>query len=181
MAADLDFRQDSAFQPGHRGVLAPGPGRSELRHGIAAVLTARRLIVTVPVSLLQSGSIDIQPAMPTWKQLAPSIPWKCAVVVPMLFEERFWEDQIPGPGVRFSPADRKSMYVPHTPEQAALQRGLVPGPCRPELEGPGSGSRPQRVLGLLSTASGKRKLREKLRWSHFEDWARIPAAWAPTR
>jgi monoamine oxidase len=144
--------------------------------GSNAALSTRRLILTLPVGVLQSGQVQIQPALPDWKQRAvDSLEMGQVVVVPMLFSEAFWSDAFKTHGSWTTLGNRVNFWIPHAPGHAgkAIQ-GWFSGSAAQELSDLGPEEGLIRVLYWLQQASGRKDLAEKLVWHHFQDWVRDP-------
>ena len=176
MAADLkgkiqlNSKVDEVFW---RGGIA---GISYKDRGSSAGLTTRRLIVTLPIGVLQSGQVLIEPALPDWKQRSiDSLEMGQAVVVPMRFTDPFWRDSLKGPGGWSTADERINFEVPHPPDQAGTAIiGWFAGSAAQELSDLGPEAGLARVLRWLQQASGIDDLASKLSWHLFQDWVRDP-------
>ncbi|MEP5764017.1 MAG: NAD(P)/FAD-dependent oxidoreductase [Halieaceae bacterium] len=156
------------------------------RHGLAGIsynyrgsktsITARRVIITAPIGVLQSNTMRIEPALPNWKQRAiDSLEMGQVVVAPMLFSEPFWQKSITAPGGWISPADRIVFSANHPVGEAGhAVTGWFQGRAASELSALGAEAGMEQVLAWFEAASGVGKLREKLSWHHFQDWVSDP-------
>jgi monoamine oxidase len=154
------------------------PGLAGVRYnygGTTTALTCRQLIITIPIGVLQGGSVQIQPPVPANTQRAiDSLEMGQAVVVPMIFTEPFWgADAAPGAWADF--ADRVSFYFPH-PLQAGGNGvlGWFTGAAAQELSALGPEAGLARVLYWLQEASGQQGIADNLAWYHFKDWVTDP-------
>ncbi|MEH6517720.1 MAG: NAD(P)/FAD-dependent oxidoreductase [Halioglobus sp.] len=144
--------------------------------GIESAVTARRVIVTVPVGVLHSGDLKFQPPLPKAKQSAlNTIEMGQAVVVPMLFEKAFWQGVIPSPGGLSRMDGRVHFSVPHDvrPEGNAIS-GWFTGSAAQQLSALGPEAGLQLVLQWLEQASGFTDLQQQLTWHAFKDWQTDP-------
>ncbi len=151
-------------------------GVSYMDRGIKTSLTCRRLLVTLPLGVLQSRRVNIEPALPAWKQQSiDALEMGQVVVVPMLFADPFWRDQLPGPGGWAMPDDRGSFSAPHPPDQGGTAiYGWFQGSAAQQLSDLGPEAGVAQVLAWLEDASGLRGLPQKLKWHRFQDWVRDP-------
>ncbi len=154
------------------------PGLAGIRYkysGVTTALTCRQLILTLPIGVLKSGGVEIQPAIPdTIQRSIDSLEMGQAVVVPMMFSEPFWGAEA-APGSWSDLADRVSFNFPHPVDKGgnAIQ-GWFTGAAAQELSRLGPEAGISRVLQWLEQASGQQNLASKLRWHHFMDWVRDP-------
>ena len=144
--------------------------------GVETSLTCRQLIVTLPVGVLQGGSISVNPALPdTHLRAINAMEMGNVVVVPMLFSEPFWQDSFAGPGAWTSPAGRYQFWVPHSAGKGGhAVQGWFEGRAATELSALGPEAGLARVIRMLEEASGAKDLIEKLHWHHIEDWSGNP-------
>ena len=141
--------------------------------GITTALTCRQLVLTIPIGVLQSGAIRMEPAVPPATQRAiDSLEMGQVVVVPMIFSEPFWSgDQVPGSW--FDPAGRRTFGFPHpVGKGGAGVTGWFAGAAAQELSAAGPEAGFARVLRWLEEASGQQGIADKLAWHHFQDWSR---------
>jgi monoamine oxidase len=141
--------------------------------GITTALTCRQLVLTVPIGVLQSGTVRIEPAVPAPTQRAiDSLEMGQVVVVPMIFSEPFWkDDQVPGAWL--DPAGRRSFMFAHPlGKGGGGVSGWFAGAAAQELSSAGPEAGIARVLRWLEEASGQQGIADKLAWHHFQDWSR---------
>ncbi len=175
MAAEIEGRiqlqsvvTDIFYRPGLAGI------RYKYR-GTTTAMTCRQLILTLPIGVLKSGAVAIDPEIPDVTQRAiDSLEMGQAVVVPMLFTEPFWGAESV-PGTWGDLADRVSFNFPHAADSGthAIQ-GWFTGSAAQELSDLGPEAGIARVLQWLEQASGQRDLASKLNWHHFMDWVTDP-------
>ncbi|MCZ6830406.1 MAG: NAD(P)/FAD-dependent oxidoreductase [Gammaproteobacteria bacterium] len=139
-------------------------------------VTAKRLIITLPVGVLQSQQIEVLPPFPDWKkQSIDSLQMGQAVVVAMLFNAPFWSDLASGPVSWATPDGRMQFWAAHTPgEGAAAITGWFVGSAAQQLSDLGGQEGMQQVLHWLEGISGKTRLQEKLKWHRYQDWVSDP-------
>ena len=139
-------------------------------------VTAKRLIVTLPVGVLQSNQVEILPAFPDWKQQSiDSLQMGQAVVVPMLFDAPFWSELTPGPVAWETPDGRIQFWVAHSPEDGvAAMTGWFVGAAAQLLSDLGGQDGMQQVLRWLEGITGQSGLQERLKWHYYQDWVSDP-------
>jgi monoamine oxidase len=144
--------------------------------GVKTSLTARRLILTLPVGVLQSRQVLIEPELPEWKQQSiDALEMGQVVVVPMQFEGPLWEKEIPGPGGWITPDQRITFNLPHAPTKSGRAvTGWFAGDAAQLLSELGEEAAMEQVLAWLSEASGVKDLASKLKWYRFKNWVSDP-------
>ncbi len=142
--------------------------------GIRTSLTCRQLILTVPIGVLKSGDLSIEPPLPPDIRTAlAGLDMGSAVVVPMIFSKAFWEGS--EPGYWLDPAGRRSFSSFHDSNmEAPALSGWFTGSAAQTLSALGPDAGLQQVIGWLEEASGRSGLRELLRWHAFKDWIKDP-------
>ena len=146
------------------------------RAGRLEALAARRVLVTLPTGVLQSGSIRFAPALPGWKRAAiDALPMGRVVVVPMLFEDRFWRERDAAWQSWSTEGGRVSFWDPHAPGvgMPALQCWSV-GRASQMLSDLGREGGLEQVLSWLERAFPGVGARRRLRWWTLADWVRDP-------
>ena len=139
-------------------------------------MTCKRLVITLPVGVLQAGDIETVPAFPAWKQQAiNSLGMGKVVVVPMLFDGPLWGEGVKGPIVWKTPAGRVDFHAPHTPKEgAAAVVGWISGDAAAGLSALQGEQGMDQVLGWLSAATGVKDLKSRLQWHSYKDWVSDP-------
>jgi monoamine oxidase len=144
------------------------------RAGKTETIRARRALVTLPVSVLQSGQPTFSPALPdpTRKAIDSLIMGQVAVVH-LLFDDWFWRDRLPA--LSGWGTERGDVWFadPH-PEGVGMPalEGWITGRAALELSDAGSKAGTRRVLGWIEQAFPG--ARERLEWSHLKEWTRDP-------
>jgi monoamine oxidase len=144
------------------------------RAGKTETIRARRALVTLPVSVLQSGQPAFSPALPGEKSTAiGSLIMGHVAVVHLLFDDWFWRDQIPALSYWSTERGDVSIGDPH-PEGVGMPalEGWISGRTALELSDMGSKAGIRRVLGWVEQAFPG--ARERLEWSHLKEWNRDP-------
>ena len=151
-------------------------GLSYEYRGMKTSLTARRLIITLPIGVLQSEQVSILPELPHWKRKAiSSLEMGQVVVVTMQFADPLWADQMPGPGGWKTPDERISFSLPHPPTPVGRSViGWFAGSAAQQLSDLGEDAGLQQVLSWLAEASGSQDLESKLKWYRLKDWVSDP-------
>ena len=143
---------------------------------VSTSLTARRLIITLPIGVLQSQQLSIQPPLPHWKlQSIDALEMGQVVVVALQFSDPLWRDEMPGPGGWRTPDQRISFQLPH-PASAAGRSviGWFAGSAAQQLSDLGERAGLQQVLSWLSEASGLQNLKSRINWYRYKDWVSDP-------
>lgn len=144
--------------------------------GLKSAVTARCIINTLPIGVLQSGDIQFSPELPEAKQASiDALTMGSAVVIPMVFNEPFWKDAIPNYGGWYSDNGRVYFSVPH-PEEGTIPvvKGWFSGAAADQLSAEGPERAIQTAIRWLEQASGIPGLAEKLDWHHVQDWVADP-------
>jgi monoamine oxidase len=139
-------------------------------------LTARRIIVTLPVGILQSDALRIEPSLPEWKQEAiDSLEMGQVVVAKLFFSDPLWREQVPGAGGWTTPDGRVSFNLPHPPnELGRAVNGWFSGSAARQLSELGEEAAMRQILAWLGEASGVQGLGSRLKWYRYKDWVSDP-------
>jgi monoamine oxidase len=151
-------------------------GVSFEQYGANRALTARRIITTLPVGVLQSGLVAIEPALPEWKQRSiDALEMGQVVVVPMLFDKPDWRDKLPAPGSLRTADERTNFYLPHPAGKGSLAiTGWFQGAAARTLSELGPEEGLAQVLRWLEEAGGIKNAGASLQWHGFQDWVKDP-------
>lgn len=139
-------------------------------------LTARRLVITLPIGVLQSNQVPILPALPHWKQQSiNALEMGQVVVVPLQFSDPLWRKEVPGSGGWETPDERISFHLPH-PANAGGRSviGWFAGSAAQQLSELGEHAALAQVLTWLYEASGVQNLKSRLSWYRYNDWVGDP-------
>lgn len=144
--------------------------------GTRAALTTRRVINTLPIGVLQSGLVSIQPELPPWKQQAiDSLEMGQVVVVQMLFADAFLPDKLPAPGGFSTPDGNIAFEFPHpaTPGGQAIT-GWFSGSAAQQISDMGEEAGLKQILKWLGAAANLDHLQRQLTWYRYKDWIKDP-------
>ncbi len=148
------------------------------REGREERVQAKRVIVTLPIGVLQSGRPVFDPALPAWKRHAiDSLHMGRVVVIHFLFDDWFWR-QPPQPMQGWGAHQgRVSFYDPHPQGKGmpALQ-AWVTGLAAQQLSDLGEKKGLATALGWIEEALPTSNARKRVQWSTFRDWIRDPYA-----
>ena len=147
--------------------------------GLESAVTSRRVVVTLPVGVLQSGDVKINPPIPKEKQQAldATVMGK-AVRIPMLFSEPFWRDSLPYPGGLRRLDGRIHLSIPHDAKRGGNAiNGYFTGEVAQALSAAGPEAALQQCLGWLEQTTGVSGLQDKLTWHTVADWVADPFAY----
>jgi monoamine oxidase len=144
--------------------------------GIESAVTARRVIVTLPIGVLQSGDVKFQPPLPKAKRQAlDSLAMGQAVVLPMLLSAPFWRDSIPYPGGLRRLDGRVSFTVPHDKKRGGNAiNGYFTGEAAQQMSALGPEGALKQALSWLEQTTGVTGLHDKLTWHAVADWVTDP-------
>lgn len=144
--------------------------------GATSSVTARSLIITLPIGVLQSDTIKMTPPLLPWKLTAiNSFEMGQAVVVPMTFKEPFWRGRISEPGGWLGDGQRIVFTVPHNEQRGGNAiSGWFTGTAASRLSELGPEAGMAQVLTWLEQASGVGDLASSLTWHRFQDWVADP-------
>ncbi len=157
------------WRPGLAGVSYRSNGQTQ-------TLTTQRLIITVPVGVLQSGALPIEPALPDWKQEAiDSLQMGSAVVANMLFKldggKALFEDSM----AYHTPGDRVVFLSPHGPKgEVQAIKAWISGAAAQEISQLGEEAGVAQLISWLESATGQPDLAGRLHWSQYKDWITDP-------
>jgi monoamine oxidase len=176
LASDLAGRlslsspvESIAWQPGQVTVTshdADGP----------SVQTAGRVIVTLPIGILQQSSVPFSPPLPDWKREAiDALAMGQAFVTQLLFDSPFWQGRVPGQSMWILDSRRVSFWQPHPDgvEMPGLTCWTQAGAAQ-RLSDLGDEAALRQVLDWLEILLPGARAAQRLRWSSMRDWVRDP-------
>lgn len=159
------------WRPGHVEVLA----RSRMGHPIAP-FTAERILVTVPLGVLQQNAIRFTPEPAEALAAALRLEMGQVIRVTLRFREPFWEDRAPrlsflhSPGLAFP-----TWWTPH-PAIAPVLTAWAAGPNGEALAGAG-----EKAIVDLATSTlehifgtGRAQIEDLLEYWYMHDWQTDP-------
>jgi monoamine oxidase len=135
---------------------------------------ARAAVVTVPLPMLQDGSLRLEPAVPALGRAAGRLVMGHVARVSVIVRERFWERKLDALSFVHTPQRPISVWWTQHPLHAALIVGWAGGP--PALELTQSGTLEETALAELARAFAMRRDRaeslvESMQW---HDWSGDP-------
>ena len=89
--------------------------------------TGNRVIITVPLGILQQGSISFSPALPDHMAAAHHIGWGTVIKTVLQFKEPFWEKHAAQAGFIFGEAVIPTWWT-QLPDKAPVLTGWLGGP-----------------------------------------------------
>jgi len=161
--------------------IAWGAGGVQVRYRRAGRLEsvgARRVVVTLPIGILQLPKPRFSPALPGWKRASiDSLQMGRVVVVPMLFKRRFWRERDASWQSWETEHGRVSYWDPHPPGVGlpALACWTV-GRAAQRLSDLGREAGLAQVLEWIEAAFPGVAVRDQLEWWALGDWVRDPYA-----
>ncbi len=143
------------------------------REGKTESVEARRVIVTLPTGVLQTGKPTFSPELPSWKRYAiDSQPLGSVVVVHYWFKEKFWlEKEVGGWSAR---GGRISFYDPMPGLEEPVLSGWITGDAGRELTRLGQKGGEERALDWVAEPFPGINVRNLLDWSNMRDWNANP-------
>ncbi len=133
---------------------------------------AERVIVTLPIGILQAGSVSFRPVLPDWKRSAiDALAMGQVVVLQLLFDEPFWRGVAPARSMWILDARRVSFWHPH-PELIGVHALTcwTQAAAAQRLSDLGREAALGQVLDWLDRLFPGARAAERLRWSHLRDW-----------
>ncbi len=146
------------------------------RPGHPEVLRARRLLVTLPIGILQTGDPAFTPALPDWKQAAiGGLRMGRVVVAHFLFGDYFWRRAVRGLPGWHARGGRIDFFDPHPGGTGApVLLGWITGTAAQELSDLGREAGLDRALSWVEDAFPRAGVRRRLVWSSLRDWVTDP-------
>jgi monoamine oxidase len=131
---------------------------------------ARAIIVTVPLPMLQDGTIEIEPEIPMLRHAARQLVMGHVTRVNVVVKDRFWEKKVDELSFVHAPTRPFNVWWTQHPLRAPLITGWSGGPSALELTA--SGDVESTAISELARAFGLRRSRvESLVDSiHTHDW-----------
>ncbi|HXW93891.1 MAG TPA: NAD(P)/FAD-dependent oxidoreductase [Terriglobales bacterium] len=169
-----------------------GPGRVTVRarnrSGMAS-LEARSVLISLPLGVLQAGSLRFSPELPAAKRKSiDSLVMGKVIRVTLSFRQRFWENLRPGPNRESKTLEAMSFlfsqdawfptWWTQMPSKVPLLTGWSPAQCAQRVSGRGVAFTIDRSLeslgGLLRVSP--RELEALLLEAYVHDWQQDPFA-----
>lgn len=132
---------------------------------------ADRVIITVPLSILQNGSIQFTPALPTWKKDAISnIRMGNGMKIFLKFSSRFWDKNL-----RYIYGYDVPIYWYSSKQKGKdeVLTAFVMGPKAAYLSSLGNGA-VEVILSELNNFYGSNIATNSFKAAHIEDWSKNP-------
>ncbi|WP_446742453.1 flavin monoamine oxidase family protein [Silvibacterium acidisoli] len=155
--------ENITWKPGHVTVHTGNPAVSQL--------SAPRVVIALPLGVLQSGSVRIAPAVGTQSAI-DKLAMGTAARITMVFRERFWLDAAPDLSFLFSREQIPATWWTVSPDPAPVLTGWVGGPRVHQL--PSGEARKNQALAVLQRAFSRSDLAELLVSWHTHDWQDDP-------
>jgi monoamine oxidase len=150
-------------------------------------LTARQLLCTVPLGVLQAGTVEFQPPLPQLTHQLSRMVMGCALRVSLVFKSRFWREptllgahasiaaQLSALSFLFARDTHWPTWWTSAPNSVPVITAWAAGPKAMKL---GSDRLPDLALKDLARIFrlSERELREQLVSAHCHDWQADPYA-----
>jgi monoamine oxidase len=153
-------------------VWRPGDCRVRLQSG--EVLTAPRVVITVPLGVLQAGCLRIIPEPPEVREAIHALRFGQAIRVVLRFERPFWQDdpRFAGTGFLLSDEPVFPTWWSTLPNTEPILTAWSAGPRAAPLESLSLSARIERALTSLRRITGAEPPRVVAAWHH--DWHADP-------
>lgn len=151
-------------------------GVSFRANGRTQTLTTKRLIITAPIGVLQSGTLTFEPRLPDWKQASiDAMEMGNAVVVNMLFQVENGQALFPASLAYHTAGERLSFLSPHGPLGGVQAISTwISGSMARDISAMGEETGMAQLLAWLEAASGNTGLQDRLSWYQYKDWVNDP-------
>lgn len=151
------------------------------------IFSARRVVVALPLGVLQFGRPEFRPPLPDsiCDALMPDGPIRMghALRFTLLFKERFWKDLSPQPALGelsflFTPGMTPPVWWTPHPEVSNAITGWIGGPRSSALEGLNAEALAERACDVLAEAFrlDRSYLRGLLNGCYAHDWSANPSS-----
>jgi monoamine oxidase len=146
--------------------------------GVDTRVQARRALITVPLGVLQAGSIQFEPRPVEILRQADRLAMGAAVRVVLVFGTKFWSDDL---SFLFTPSDTPATWWTPRPNGAPTLTGWAGGPKAVGLARSGAGGNAALLTACLSTLAKvfnrpRAELEGLLASWHTHDWLADPYA-----
>jgi monoamine oxidase len=158
-------------------VWRPGTVEVEvLGNGKTRTFQARRLIVTLPLGVLQARTVAFAPSIEALRESIDEMAMGDALRLTLLFHRQFWADQAPNLGFLLSPRRTFPTWWTQNPNPAPTLTGWIGGSrayatTRALLAADGDALVGAALADLaVIFAMSEHQLRSLLRAAHWHDW-----------
>jgi len=145
---------------------------------------APKVLITLPLSLLQTGAVKFAPAIASKQSALEKLVMGNVIRVTLCFRDRFWDDLRVGKSTRtlsdasflFSAEDWFPTWWTTMPEKLPIITGWAPSHCAERLSGRSADfvvARATETLARLLKVDVK-KISKSLAFAHFHDWEADP-------
>lgn len=152
-----------AWKPGEVMVNTANPGLPQI--------TAPRIVIALPLGVLQSGSVEIAP-VPVTQSAIDKLAMGTATRITLVFRERFWLDAVPDLSFLLAQQELPATWWTVAPNEAPVLTGWVGGPRVAQL--PSGEALRDRAIAMLETLFSRKDLAAKLVSWHSHDWQADP-------
>lgn len=137
--------------------------------------TGNKVIITVPLGILQQGTIQFSPALPDQITAAHNIGWGTVIKTVLAFKAPFWEKQAPQVGFVLGKAPIPTWWT-QLPDKANVLTGWLGGPpAIPHLHKTDEALLEMALTSLAILCNESiDTLKELLTDSHISNWANDP-------
>jgi monoamine oxidase len=149
----------------------PGEVRVTTGNGELPELRARRVVIALPLGVLQTGSVAIRPDIEAFAAIG-KMAMGSATRTTLLFRERFWEQVAPKLSFLLTQERPLPVWWTSLPNASPALTGWVGGPRA--LAAPSGNALRDEALALLSRIFGAGDLRSLLVSAHTHDWQSDP-------
>ncbi len=147
---------------------SPGDARISTSNPELPEIRAPRVVIALPLGVLQSGSPGITPAPSSSLAALHKLAMGPAVRITLLFRERFWEASAPNLNFLFAQGMPLPTWWSAAPNPSPTLTAWTAGPRA--LQGPTGAALKEEALTTLSAIFNRRDLSELLVSFHAHDW-----------
>jgi monoamine oxidase len=136
-------------------------------HAALPEFRARRVVVALPLGVLQSGSVTISPAPAAASEAIAALAMGTASRITLVFRERFWDAEM---SFLFTPSEEIPVWWSVAPNASAVLTGWTGGPRA--AMGPTDAALRDAAMAELGRIFGRDDLESLLLSWHTHDWQR---------
>jgi monoamine oxidase len=150
----------------------PGEVRVETSDPAMPQIRATRIVIALPLGVLQSGTVPISPNPAAARDAISKMAMGTATRITLRFRERFWEVSAPNLSFLFAQEETPATWWTATPDPSPAITGWIGGP-RALCEQTGVALKDQ-ALESLEKVFGRNDLASLLLSFHTHDWQADP-------
>ncbi len=142
----------------------------QTRNAVLPEVRAQRVVITVPLGVLQAGAIQIFPMPEKAAKAIKALAMGSASRITLVFYEPFWETAAKGLSFLFTPTEEVPVWWSASPDRSPVLTGWMGGPRA--QTGPTGEALRDAALATLEKVFGKSDPSRLLLSWHMHDWLR---------